>query len=125
MFTPWGAPIVNDRLERGVSYVRTKRHGGFMISRGFAENRLSAAARKEAVRFGEYFAFEMDHAWALPLWELPQLWQHFAKTHRPEMETDPKGHLLSILSAHYVDYLAEAVGLDASFPDDDVSAPPP
>ena len=123
MFTPWGAPILNDRLEKGLTYVRTKRHGGFMIARYFAENRLSVAARKKAARFGQYFAYEMDHAWTVPLWELPQLWQRFAETHRPEMETDPRAHLISILSVHHADYLAEAMGADDSPLDDDDSGP--
>jgi hypothetical protein len=73
MFTPWGVPEITERLERGITYVRTSTQAGLMLSRGYAESRLSAEARAVAVRFGEYYAFECDSAWAVLRRELPHL----------------------------------------------------
>lgn len=107
MFTPWGAPVQLDRIEPGLTFVRTRRGGGVMISRGFAQARLSSQAQAIGTRFGEYFSYEMIHAWAAPLWELPEHWDYVSSTYFPAMRPDPREFLESILSERFPEYLAE------------------
>ena len=97
MFTPWGAPNTTNRLERGITYVRSASHGGLMLSRGYAESHLSAAARDLGVRFGEYFTYEMGAAWSLVAWELPHLREPIARAMKIDMQPDALKYLENIL----------------------------
>jgi len=73
MNTPWGASQQVLKLERGVSWVSTAGHGGFMVSRGAAEKLLTEQARAHATeRYGDYFAFEEDCDYAIVLFEHPE-----------------------------------------------------
>lgn len=105
MFTPWGIPKQIFRIERGITLVIAARGSGLMLSRGYAESRLSVLARNKAIRFGEYYTYTLDHVWAVPMWELPHLWASLVQTGKVEMQHDPKSHLLAILTLHHLDYL--------------------
>lgn len=60
MNSPWGKIQTKNVHQRGVTWVSTSSHGGFMVSKGFAEKFLSEAARKRALRYGNYYCFEED-----------------------------------------------------------------
>lgn len=107
MFTPWGAPVRTLRLEPGITAVLTARHGGLMLARGYAERHLSASARRRAIRFGEYYAFEINHAWAIPMLELPHLQEAFGSFAKPELQQAPASYLQRIVHAQHQDYLSE------------------
>lgn len=60
MRTPWGIADSIQRITRGLSFVGTPSHGGFMVADGFARKHLSSAALLRGERFGNYYAFEED-----------------------------------------------------------------
>ena len=70
MNTPWGKSDSINKIQKGVSWVGTPSHGGFMITRKAAETFLSPAAIKRAEPYGKnYLAFEEDCLFALVVWE--------------------------------------------------------
>jgi hypothetical protein len=73
MLTPWGNATRVIYLEKGISFVVTAEHGGLILDREYAEAKLSFSARKRGRCLGDSYAFEMDYAWAIVLWELPHL----------------------------------------------------
>lgn len=92
------------RLEQGITYVVATRGSGLMLSRGYAERCLSATACRRAVRFGEYYSYDMGSGWAVVMWEIVPLRGHLASIGRPEMLSDPMRHLGSFLKIHEPEY---------------------
>lgn len=116
MFTPWGAPKRSLRLEPGITAVITGRLGGLMLSRGYAESRLSEPARRRASRFGEYYAYDLQQAWVIPMLELPHLWVSLAAFCKPELQHNPRLYLRGAAASYDGDYLIEVDGAPASQP---------
>jgi hypothetical protein len=106
MTTPWGIPIRVTCLEDGINFVLTSEHGGLMLEKGYAEDRLSYPARKRGLRFGDFYTYEMDYAWAVPLWELPHLWKVLG-IEETDVEKFSQRHLNAVISKHFLDYLGE------------------
>src|SRR5260370_30173594 len=71
MNTPWGKADSIQRIARGLSFVGTPSHGGFMVADGFARKHLSGAALVRGERFGNYYAFEEDCNAFIILLEIP------------------------------------------------------
>ncbi len=116
MFTPWGAPVQTLRLEPGITAVLTARHGGLVLARGYAERHLSGPARARAIRFGEYYTFEIGYAWAMPMLELPHLRAAFRSFAKLEQQSTSTPDLRRILLAQHPDYLAEIDAQQSSVP---------
>jgi hypothetical protein len=95
--TPWGLVISSKKYMRGVSYVRTASHGGFILSKGFAEKNLSIAALKRGTLYNGYYCFEEDIKANIVLLEMPELRE----------EQDDSDGILKSLSAWHPDYLLE------------------
>ena len=45
MYSPWGEVQHKEVYQRGLTWVSTASHGGFMVAKGFAQRHLSDAAR--------------------------------------------------------------------------------
>ena len=97
MNTPWGQSDYQRTIQRGLHWVSTPSHGGFMVSRGLAENLLTRAAISEGEHFGDYLAFEEDCDAAIVLYELPQTREGFSHVSDAE--------LLESLSYWHIPYL--------------------
>ena len=73
MMSPWGKSQEVVKLARGISWVSTAGHGGFMIAAGAAEQVLSQEARNHATeRYNDYFCFEEDCDAEIVLYEHPE-----------------------------------------------------
>lgn len=107
MITPWGPSTRIIELEPGIRFVLARHHGGLIMDRDYAERNLSFPARKRALGFGDFYAYEMDCAWAVPMWELPHLWKKLGEEGREGMEELPERHLAALISRRYPDYLLE------------------
>ena len=70
MPTPWGRAQMMQVIEPGFMQVETASHGGFLLSRAFAESQLSEAGRKVGKEFGNWLAYEEDCDAAVIFWEL-------------------------------------------------------
>jgi uncharacterized protein DUF7007 len=70
--TPWGKSDEAIRIARGLTWVSTPSHGGFLVGRGYAQKNLTPHAIAKGERFGSYLAYEEDCAAAIILWEVPQ-----------------------------------------------------
>ena len=105
--TPWGKAQNQTKLAKGVTWVSTSRHGGMMVSEGYANRNLSIAARKRALRYGKYYCYEEDDAWMIPAWELPQVWDELFKYMEPSNYKERKLYLLEGLSRWNADYLLD------------------
>lgn len=103
--TYWGPCQSIEVLETGAVWVSTASHGGLMLTKTYAEKHLSEAARRRGARFGSYYAYEEDCAYAIAIWELPHLHKEFFKYH--DANENHKDLLLKILSAWYADFLLE------------------
>lgn len=65
--SPWGRIQVKYKYQgqrgrkgAGLHFVMTASHGGFMVSRKFAEKNLSPAAIKQGLVYGGYLCYEED-----------------------------------------------------------------
>jgi hypothetical protein len=94
MKTPWGKSDSETKFARGVTWVGTPGHGGFMISKGVAKSYLTEAAQKRGFSFGGYLAYEEDCDYALVSFEHPELF--------PELKPETVFHSLSAWSADYL-----------------------
>ena len=78
MQTPWGTSDHTIRLARGVVWVSTPSHGGFLFTREAAHKYLTEEARLAAETFGCFgygtgrYAFEEDCKYAIVLFEHPE-----------------------------------------------------
>lgn len=72
MNTPWGKAQEVVKLDKGVSWVSTAGHGGFMVGVGAAKRLLSPEAQAEGEQWGSYLSFEEDCDYAIVLWEHPE-----------------------------------------------------
>ena len=71
--TPWGAAQQVENHLRGFSTVSTAGHGGMMVSRGAAMKYLSEPARKHAHIHHDYFCYEEDCDYLIPLFDAREL----------------------------------------------------
>jgi len=58
--TPWGKANTSNSYERGIAFVSTPRHGGWLVGKGYAKKHLSTQAQEAGVDFGSYLAYEED-----------------------------------------------------------------
>lgn len=102
MSSPWGRIDHVVPYCRGVASVSTPSHGGIRVSKGFAEKHLSEAARKRGKVHGGYLYYEEDCDYAIPMLELPHLWEKaFGSSQNVEKM------LMSSLSVWNPEYLLE------------------
>jgi hypothetical protein len=78
MFTPWGNSDSEKHYARGITWVGTPSHGGFLVGKAYARKHLSAAAIAEGQPFGQYLAYEEDCDAAIVLYELPATREGFS-----------------------------------------------
>ena len=105
MFTPWGNSDSEKRYERGLTWVGTPSHGGFLVGKAYAQKHLTPAAVAEGKPFGQYIAYEEDCDAAIILYELPATREGFSNV------TD--SDLLLSLSRWHPEYL-KARGIAAT-----------
>ena len=98
MITPWGSSDSEKQFERGLTWVGTPSHGGFLVGKAYARKHLSPAAIAEGSPFGQCLAFEEDCDAAIVLYELPASREGFSNV------TD--ADLLESLSRWHPKYLA-------------------
>jgi hypothetical protein len=96
--TPWGKSDSLQRIQRGLSFVGTPSHGGFMVADGVARKQLSSAALLRGQDFGNYYAFEEDCDAYIVLLEVP--------ASRQGTLVDEK-KIIEGLSRWHADYLIE------------------
>ena len=101
LHSPWGPVQMSERLADGIYQVSTAGHGGWMVARPVAAERLTPEARPQGESHAAWLCFEEDCAWAVPAWELPELWPAYFK----DRLSDPWAYLLATLSRSYPDYL--------------------
>lgn len=106
MHSPWGPVQIKTTICRGFVYVSTAGHGGFMLSKTFAEKHLRKAALRRAERYGGYYCYEHDADWAIPAWELPNLHQQIF-SNSVKAQENPRQYILERLSSWNADYLLE------------------
>jgi Domain of unknown function (DUF7007) len=99
MNTPWGRSDYEKKFERGLTWVSTPSHGGFLVARGTAERLLSPAAIAHGDPYGEYLAYEEDCDAAIILYELSQTREGFSNVSDAE--------LIESLSYWHIPYLTE------------------
>lgn len=97
--SPWGKVQHEVKIRRGLTWVSTASHGGFLIGR-VQQRTLSNAAISRGERWGSYLAYEEDCAASIVLYELPEAHQAICP------ETDLK-NLFKSLSTWDADYLLE------------------
>jgi hypothetical protein len=98
MSTPWGNSDSEKRYERGLTWVGTPSHGGFLVGKAYASKHLSPAAIAEGEPFGQYLAYEEDCDATIILYELPVTREGFSHV------TD--ADLVDSLSRWHPQYLA-------------------
>jgi hypothetical protein len=78
VITPWGVSDYEKKFERGLTWVGTPSHGGFLVGKAYARKHLTPAAVAEGQPFGQYLAYEEDCDAAIVLYELPQTREGFS-----------------------------------------------
>jgi len=63
-FSLWGEIQTEYRICRGLRYVTTAGHGGYMVSKGLANKILPPEVVRQGHPWGSYLCFEEDCAWA-------------------------------------------------------------
>jgi hypothetical protein len=109
-YSPWGQIQDKTTFYRGISFVSTAGHGGFMISNGFANKHFSKYAIDIALKYNNYLCYEEDCAYAIPLYEL-------MRTKNPILSSihmhTTEEYIFNILSRWYPNYLLQ-LGLTPS-----------
>jgi hypothetical protein len=99
--TPWGKSQQSTIIERGVTFHSTAGHGGFLVTRKYAEKHLTKSAIKRGGNWGlNHLAYEEDCAAYIIFFEVPKSKNLLVS---PLSETD----LIKKLSRWYPDYLIE------------------
>jgi hypothetical protein len=106
-YSPWGSIQHRKTIQDGIVVVDTAGHGGIMIRKDVAEQYLSKQARKKGVRYHDYFTYEEDCDYAIPVYELRHLWNKFYKD---KTEDEIELSLMKSLSLWNPDYLI-AIGV--------------
>lgn len=108
--TPWGAAQQVISHTRGFSTVFTASHGGMMVSRGAAEKHLSEAARKRALKHGDYYCYEEDCDYLIPLFDAKEMRKQLMSDSsfwESKTEEEIESYLIESLSDWHPDYLIE------------------
>lgn len=98
--TPWGKSQQSTIIERGVTFHSTAGHGGFLVTRKYAEKHLTRSAINRGVEWGNYLTYEEDCAAYIIFFEVPKSKKLLVSS---LSETD----LIKKLSRWYPDYLVE------------------
>lgn len=109
MHTPWGVADTCVTLRRGVHLVDTPSHGGVLVARRLAEQELTAEARRIGERFGEYYAFEEDCAYAVVAFEQVDWFvgQYVDSAGHPHSAAQIREHAEGVLRRWYPEYFGE------------------
>lgn len=99
--SPWGKIQSQIQLARGVRWVNTASHGGFLISQRFAQAYLSTAAVSRGMKWGSYLAFEEDSDATIILFETRAFDDQLGYTKNHDQQR------LESLSRWHADYLLE------------------
>lgn len=99
MPTPWGKAQMTTIYEPGLMRVETASHGGFLLSRQFAQEKLSEAGRKRGVEYGQWLAYEEDSDANIIFYELGHLLGDYKEL--------AKEGILTSLERYLPDYLRE------------------
>ena len=106
--SPWGNIQYSKVFEPGCKSVGTAGHGGFMLTKRYANEHLSPAAISRGSSYGNYLCYEEDCDACIPMYELRHLWPQFREHYiSDEFRLDVEGHLLRSLSYWNVPYLLE------------------
>jgi hypothetical protein len=101
MRTPWGESDHTIKLARGVVWVNTPSHGGFLFTHAAAEKLLTEQARNAAEPWRNGFAFEEDCKAAIVIYEHPE----YDEKLRPGPDWDGKTWAYGVISRWDADYL--------------------
>lgn len=111
MNTPWGKSDSKQTVKRGLSFVTTPSHGGFMVSKTYAEKHFSKAAITRGKAYGSYLAYEEDCDYLIVIWEVGGF---DIPSSTPTTSTDILGlgkftreQLIKSLSMWHADFLIE------------------
>lgn len=102
--TPWGKSQHQRKVERGLTFHTTASHGGWLISKGFAEKRLTKAAIRRGLEWNGYIAFEEDVDADIILFELKEARTEVFGVVR---DYDREDAVFKRLSRWHPDYLVE------------------
>lgn len=120
MNTPWGKAVNKVSLMRGITWVDTPAHGGFMVSKAFAEKHFDPYVLTLAGKYSNYYAFEEDVLWSILVLELDYLDDVVDKKKIvdlfPKMKTWKELHKQAreVASRYYPDYFEFVVGQDGN-----------
>lgn len=70
MQTPWGMSQTMTKIAPGIYHVTTASHGGYLIGKRVARERLTQAAQEIGMEWNVWLAYEEDCAWAIVEYEL-------------------------------------------------------
>ena len=109
-YSPWGGIQDSDVIMRGVKAVATAGHGGYMVTKNFANKYLSESALERGEVWSNYYCYEEDCAWAILFFDILH---HHEDLFRKKFLfgeksfEEKKQSLLETLSRYYADYLLE------------------
>ncbi len=106
MNTPWGKSDSKTTYMRGVSFVTTPSHGGFMVADAAARKLLSPSALLRGEQYGNYYAFEEDCDYAIVMLELQES-QPLPDVLSFPINIPTRESLVASLSRWHADYLIE------------------
>jgi hypothetical protein len=115
MQTPWGKSDSTTKIlsgagfpVRGFLWVNTPGHGGFALTKRYAEGVLSKAALAVGELKGGYYFFEEDVDYAVVALEVFNLVDsNHAETTVPELGTFKRSSLIKTLSMYRLEYLMD------------------
>lgn len=115
-YSPWGGIQHSTIIMRGLKYVSTAGHGGYMVTKNFANKHLSKPCINLGEEYGDYLCYEEDCAWALVNYDLlkynPNIYSLKIKNANISIE-DAELSLRKNLSIYYPNYLIE-IGVEPS-----------
>ena len=105
-YSPWGGIQHSSVIAKGMKAVVTASHGGYMVTKTFADKYLSESCKKQGDVYYNYLCYEEDCAYAVLAYDVIDKFGDKMKPDKYTME-EYKESLLKSLSYYYPEYLIE------------------
>lgn len=105
-FSPWGGIQGSKVVAKGLKFVCTASHGGYMVTSNFAKKYLSKNCQKYGLKYKDYLCYEEDSAYSILEFEIID--EFGDRIYKGEKSFEEyKVSLIKSLSYYFPEYLIE------------------
>jgi hypothetical protein len=110
MPTPWGKADSAHKVADGIYCVSTPSHGGYMVGKAIARERLSSEAQAAGMTWGNWVCYEEDCQWAVLADAMVEVQRHAGRYwDTQKMDETFEAHILHTLKQWEPEYYAHVI----------------